>query len=160
MSPSQSSPMAGNSTDIKDEDERSTAKNLSESTGNLLISLNKSLLERLNARQYDSNAYTDALDPDIHIELHGTTLTGPQGFVDGYKNVADQSPGLRVAVTNSSALVDERLDTATVLFHVTLAGYLESTRRAGTIFSCWRRHKDGRWTAYAYHMFYGIQEFH
>lgn len=152
--------MASNTTNTKDEDELSAAKKLSESTGHLLITLNKSLLDRLNARQYDSTAYTDVLGSDIHIELHGTTLIGPQGFVDGYKNVADLSPGLRVTITNSSAIVDERLDKATVLFHVTLAGYLESTRRAGTILSCWRRHEDGRWTAYAYHMFYGIQEFH
>lgn len=150
--------MANNSTDAREDDEHSTARKLSESTGHLLISLNKSLLDRLNARQYDSSAYSDVLDPDIHIDLHGTTLIGPQGFVDGYKNVADQSPGLHVTITNSSAIVDEKLDKATVLFHLTLVGYLESTRRAGTILSCWRRHEDGRWTAYAYHMFYGIQE--
>ncbi|KAF2163573.1 hypothetical protein M409DRAFT_26183 [Zasmidium cellare ATCC 36951] len=144
----------------KDEDALSVAKMLSESTGHLLISLNKSLLDRLNGRQYDSTAYQDVLDPDIHIELHGRMLKGPQGFVDGYKDVADLSPGLHVSITNSSAIVDERLDKATVLLHLNLTGFLEETRRAGTILSCWRRHEDGRWTSYAYHMFYGIQEFH
>lgn len=152
--------MASDSSRIKEDDEYSTAQKLSESTGQLLITLNKSLLDRLNARQYDSTAYSDVLDPDIHIDLHGRSLTGPQGFVDGYKNVADVSPGLHVTITNSSAIVDERLDKATVLFHIVVVGYLESTQRAGTILSCWRRHEDGRWTAYAYHMFYGIQEFH
>lgn len=141
------------------EEDHLTIRTLSESTGHLLITLNKSLLDRLNARQYESTAYHDVLDPEIHIDLHGRHLTGPEGFVHGYRDVADVSPGLHVTITNSSAIVDERLDRATVLLHVSLTGYLEDTRRAGTILSCWRRCGDGRWTCYAYHMFYGIQEF-
>lgn len=159
LHPAQTLPIMA-SKSMTDEETHDTTRTLSESTGHLLINLNKSLIERLNARQYSSSVYADVVDPDMTIELHGRKLQGPQGFVDGYRDVADLSPGLHVVVTNSSAIVDERLDKATVLLHVKISGFLERTARAGTILSAWRRHENGRWTCYSYYMFYGIQEFH
>ena len=127
-----------------------------------MVAMNRRVIELLNERDYTS-PFLDCIAPDLDIDLHGHRLVGLEGFVEGYKAVADASPGLHVDVTNSSAIVDERLHTGTVVLHVILSSYYDTTsklasERAATILSCWRQTPDtGRWMVFSYKMYYGIQ---
>lgn len=130
------------------------------STSDLLVAKNRRVIELMNERNYNS-PFFDCIAIDLETDLHGHRLIGLEGFVEGYKAVADASPGLHVRITNASGIVDEALQTGTVILHVLLSSYYDitsrlATERAATILSCWRC-EDNRWLVYSYKMFYGIQ---
>lgn len=130
------------------------------STSDLLVAKNCRVIELMNERNYTS-PFFDCIATDVEIDLHGHRLIGLKGFVEGYKAVADASPGLHVRITNASGIVDEALQTGTVILHVLLSAYYDTTSRLATeraamILSCWRREND-RWLVYSYKMYYGVQ---
>ncbi|KAI5364763.1 Putative NTF2-like domain superfamily protein [Septoria linicola] len=129
-------------------------------TSDLLVAKNRRVIELMNERNYTS-PFFDCIATDLEIDLHGHRLIGLKGFVEGYKAVADASPGLHVKITNASGIVDEALQSGTVILHVILSSYYDTTsrlatERASTILSCWTREND-RWLVYSYKMYCGIQ---
>ncbi|KAK4623519.1 hypothetical protein CLAFUW4_07570 [Fulvia fulva] len=106
--------------------------------------------------------YTTTSDLLVHLNKlpHRTPwhLKGLEGFIEGYKQVADIGKGLHVHVTNSSAIIDEALGHATVILHVQLTGWPDDMKRAGTLLMSWKK-EERRWVTHPCHMFYGIQEF-
>ena len=56
------------------------------SINELLTNLNRRLIECMNQRDY-YNPLFDLITPDCHIDLHGKVLKGPEGYIQGYKEV-------------------------------------------------------------------------
>lgn len=103
-----------------------------------LVHLSRTVIELLNARDFDNPWFAQNVASDVRVDVQGNINFGLEGFIGNYRAHAAFAQDFRVFIGNVTALVDEKQGTGTAILSQYLSGFLGDDRRmAGTILMSW-----------------------